>query len=640
MLIGNARYIVLAALGSDRNIIRSSVDVLLRSLHQEVRARLLQMRARRESQLPTDEHSVFLSPIPLLATAFPKMVARFIIQQMTSVSEPSRAASGLILAHLLIAAGNTQSIPGQPSFPQDCSSVCFRVLEARRAELTRQVSEILESLQPCLLHLTNRQLRVVVRLVSGRPEVLAVMLLSRALPLDSSICALWRALGAEGKLSRRLLAFLMRKLMSTSPAGHETLTVTCAVQELLAAPQPFGALLLQMGHSEILGETMLAVRALLLQAQLGTVMEQLEQEAAWALLWSSKSHTEGVRLLARAMAQHGGLQLPGIVKVLVPFLSSDREQHRVTATAFFSELLCGSEKQLKAVLVKTLKRQAQDSSVLVRLQLYQGLGRATAAQVEEHSRELLAIICSALQDTDVTDRQAVLGALSSLSQVLPHLRRDGVARDVAADVLHRVTVLWERDDAELRCVGANVLGELCRCQAVTAHIKWELQGALVCLALHFRDPSNEVTQACLLTLNNSGSAPELSTIRRLISKNQEEGVLDFRAFLDDLAFWASDFPEALDWSFSCALYCLSSRFPEVRASAAVFTESLIKNIPQSLLSRRWVDQSVGALTQALQEESDAQVRSCASRALECCTASQRQRPAKEPLWKRLFCCWP
>ncbi|XP_066577247.1 maestro heat-like repeat-containing protein family member 1 [Amia ocellicauda] len=41
VLVQNARYIVLAALGSDRNIIRSSVDVLLRSLHQEVGQALL-----------------------------------------------------------------------------------------------------------------------------------------------------------------------------------------------------------------------------------------------------------------------------------------------------------------------------------------------------------------------------------------------------------------------------------------------------------------------------------------------------------------------------------------------------------------------------------------------------------------------
>ncbi|XP_066579435.1 maestro heat-like repeat-containing protein family member 1 [Amia ocellicauda] len=639
-LVQNVRHIVLAALALDRNIIRSSVDTLLRSLHQEI-------CARRESQLPVD---AVLSVVTLLATAFPKIVARLLIELLKCFSEPNRAAAGVILAHLLSTAGNAQPIAGQPSFPRDSSSACFRVLQAGRAKLTKQVPEILNALQACLPHLAEQQLRVVIHLVSQHPEELAETLLTRDLALDSSSCALWRALGSESKLSRKLLAFLVGKL-STSPTGRQTLAVISAVQELLAAPERngtfqrvfprlFGALLLRMGLSEDIRETFLAVRALVLQAQLGMVSEQLQQESAWAELPSAESHTEGVSLLARVMAQHGGRHLPGIVKVLIPFLSSDQEQHRVTATAFFSELLCGSEKHLRAVLLKNLKRRVQDPSVPVRLQLCQGLRRATPTQVKEHSRELLAFLGLGLQDMDVADWQVVLGTLSALSQVLPNLRQDSVGRDVLAYVLQRVTALLEREDEALRCAGATMLGELCRCQAVTAHIRRELEEALVRLALHLPDASPKVTQAYFLTLNNTGSVPELSTIRRLICKNKEEGVLDFRTFLDDLALWASNSPEALGWSFSCALDCLSSRFPGVRACAAIFTESLIKNTPQSLLSHRWMDQSFAALTRALQEESDAQARSCASQALEYCTASQQQRPAKRPVWKRLFCYHP
>ncbi|XP_066577747.1 maestro heat-like repeat-containing protein family member 6 [Amia ocellicauda] len=172
----------------------------------------------------------------------------------------------------------------------------------------KQVPEILDALQTCLPHLADRQLKVVARLVSHCPEELIETLLTRALPLDRSSCALWRALGSDSKLSRKLLAFLVGKL-SASPAGRQTLAVISAVQELLAAPeqkgpfqrvfpQLFGTLLLRMGLSEDIRETMLAVQALVLQAQLVTLSEQLEQEEAWAELPSAESHTEGVRLLA------------------------------------------------------------------------------------------------------------------------------------------------------------------------------------------------------------------------------------------------------------------------------------------------------------------------------------------------------
>ncbi|XP_066577745.1 maestro heat-like repeat-containing protein family member 1 [Amia ocellicauda] len=93
-LVQNVRCIILAALGSDRKIIHPYVFPLLRSLHQEI-------RARRESRLPVD---VVLSLITLLATAFPKLVASLLIQLLKCTSEPSRAAGGVILAHLLSAA--------------------------------------------------------------------------------------------------------------------------------------------------------------------------------------------------------------------------------------------------------------------------------------------------------------------------------------------------------------------------------------------------------------------------------------------------------------------------------------------------------------------------------------------------------
>ncbi|XP_066577368.1 maestro heat-like repeat-containing protein family member 7 [Amia ocellicauda] len=679
----NVQQILLAALEPGFTVyhvaIYSSVDSLLRALHQEI-------CARQETRPPVDEDNAVLSSLTLLANAFPKKVAKFIVGQLKSSSEPGRAGSAAMLAHLLRAAGKADSLaprgPGKPSFYGPSSTIFCKILEAIRAQLKEQVPEILHAVQPCLPHLTDRQLRVVAHIVSQCPEELTKALLNEALPLDRSSRVLWRALGSESKMSRRLLAFLMRKLPRDPAedcvsAARRTLAVTTAMQELLAVagrtgafqrvfPRLFGALLLHTDCREeipqeagtpsqdtprepsISREIVLALKALLARAKLRKATDQLKQEAAWAKLQSPDSHPEGVRLLARAMVEHAGPQLPGIMEVLVPSLSSDREQHRVTATAFFSEvsmwlraaltaprsavlqLLGGSEKPL----LKSLKRRAQDPCVRVRLLLFQGIERSTAAQVTEHGRELLAILRSGLQDTDVADRQAVLAALSALSHVLPHLRRHSVSRDVAADVLRRITALWEKDDAELHCACATVLGNLCRCPAVTAHLKRELQVALVQLALHLRDPNPEVTQACLWTLNNSIWVLDLNIVRTLISRNQDRGALFVDGFLEDLAaFLASDFPEALGGAFSCVLDCLNSRSPAVRANAAVFTESLIN---KNLLGRRQWQEVVRALTRAKQEESDALAKSCTAQALENCSASQCQSAATQPVWKRLF----
>ncbi|XP_066545421.1 maestro heat-like repeat-containing protein family member 1 [Amia ocellicauda] len=546
----NVRNIVVAGLAADRIWLKRSSYSLLGALHQEI-------SARQESSL--DEHSEVLKSLMLIANTFPKKVATFEIEQLKSSSRTGRAASGAILGYLLIAAGKAESLgaaecsDGDPlncklSFLQGSSAIFCSVLEAQRSELKEQVSEILGCLQPCLHILTGSQLRVVVRLAAQNPEQAAETLLSWALPPDRSGRTLWRAMGTKDKLSRRLLGILMQKLNPSLPgdmaqdcvsAARQTVAVTCAVRELLANPeragafekvfpQLFKALLLQMDCSEeslrfsrmvgihnqdlsgalsVCRDTVLALQYLLVQTQLGAVTEQLEEEAAWRKLQSPESHYEGIRLLARAMARHGGTMLVGIVEALVPLLSADREQHRVTAMVFFSEvgmwlssplmaphspinrLLGCSRQPLRALLVKSLISRAQDRSVRVRLPLFQGLGSATAAQVEDHGRELLAILHAGLKGTDVAEivdrkqSEAVLGALSALLQVLPHLRQDSINQNVIADICRRVTLLLESADAELRCAGATALGVMCRCQAVRALMMRELQ-----------DPSPEVTE--------------------------------------------------------------------------------------------------------------------------------------------------
>ncbi|XP_054539297.1 maestro heat-like repeat-containing protein family member 7 isoform X13 [Pan troglodytes] len=81
------------------------------------------------------------------------------------------------------------------------------------------------------------------------------------------------------------------------------------------------------------------VKTLLLRMGCSYETTFLEDQGGWELMEQVESHHRGVALLARAMVQYSCQELCRILYLLIPLLERGDEKHRITATAFFVELL-------------------------------------------------------------------------------------------------------------------------------------------------------------------------------------------------------------------------------------------------------------------------------------------------------------
>uniref|UniRef100_A0A8C8SXL8 Maestro-like HEAT-repeats domain-containing protein n=1 Tax=Pelusios castaneus TaxID=367368 RepID=A0A8C8SXL8_9SAUR len=206
-------------------------------------------------------------------------------------------------------------------------------------------------------------------------------LLKCPLPLDRDAAGMWRTLaGTEATChSHRLLDVLLKELQerpgtSGDKAAVTPLAAASALCEVLSVstctqvvtrfyPRLLMALLVQVHYS--IGLTLpdsmalpmnthkassscacsecscivKTLKTLLLKMGCRYEFTSIEKEGGWELLASSEEHHRGVGLLARAMIHYSCCELWRILYLLVPFLERGDTQHRLTAMAFFVELL-------------------------------------------------------------------------------------------------------------------------------------------------------------------------------------------------------------------------------------------------------------------------------------------------------------
>ncbi|XP_072505669.1 maestro heat-like repeat-containing protein family member 7 isoform X3 [Notamacropus eugenii] len=81
------------------------------------------------------------------------------------------------------------------------------------------------------------------------------------------------------------------------------------------------------------------VKTLLMKMGCSYEAALLESQGGWELMGQAEHHHRGVSLLARAMVHYSCQELCRVLYLLIPFLERGDEKHKITATAFFVELL-------------------------------------------------------------------------------------------------------------------------------------------------------------------------------------------------------------------------------------------------------------------------------------------------------------
>ncbi|XP_065412105.1 maestro heat-like repeat-containing protein family member 7 [Chrysemys picta bellii] len=186
------------------------------------------------------------------------------------------------------------------------------------------------------------------------------------------------------------------------------------------------------------------VKTLLLKMGCHYEFTSVEKVGGWELLTSSEEHHRGVGLLARAMVHYSCCQLWRILYLLVLFLERGDKQHKLTAMAFFVELLhMPQAKRLpEQYSVLCLLKGLTDPDPVIRALCVKGL--ITVA--DWPGKEIKVLVPAMINSLCGMDGRLVVEALADVKKILRGL-------DVASYVgciTSPLRLLF--DDVRQRCV--------------------------------------------------------------------------------------------------------------------------------------------------------------------------------------------
>ncbi|XP_030076633.1 maestro heat-like repeat-containing protein family member 1 isoform X2 [Microcaecilia unicolor] len=488
-------------------------------------------------------------------------------------------------------------------------------------------------------HMKKAAIQTLHILASQHSAIVVCSLLSCALPFDSSSSLLWRALASDQLLTTQVLELLLEQVTADVPfkeskgsilssttsriATRQPFAATCAFCEILSVaesgpavlnlyPQLFVSLLLRIscmvgvqppknleGTKEKKGPSLIHVpqsmdpcssavdtlKLMLIRGGSEEVTRSVESWGGWEKMKNNDQHHDGVSLLASAMAKHAGPRLPAIVKALVPVISSLYVWQRVSATAFFAELLSSNvvnDLMLLEVLMDNMTGREKDSCVTVRMLAIRGLGNmahGSPEKVRKHGSQLLTSMINAMDDKDDPNNVVTLEATSGLTKLLPHVQE----RDICSVLIHiaiRVRPFFDSENEELRKSSILLFGNLTKYGQSHGEedvFFEQILNGLVTLLLHLQDPTPDVVKASKFALRMCTPNMGCNGVNEMCQKHLHENrVLHYGEFMNHICkYLMQDYPDMLSRLIMTNLSYLKSMWPDIRAAAAMFIGFLV-----------------------------------------------------------------
>ncbi|KAM6445551.1 maestro heat-like repeat-containing protein family member 1 isoform 2-T2 [Rhynochetos jubatus] len=541
------------------------------------------------------------------------------------------------------------------------------LLKERGGVLQEKVPDIVSIIHSKLEEVDEEHIRkaaqqMVFLLASQHKSAVVSSLLGSSLPFDSHACTMWRSLATEPTLTSQILEQLLEKVNRDVPykeskcfllgSGAERiatplpLAATCALYEIMSAPESGAAVL---GLYAPLFVTLLlrvsctvgvqlpknlqsrerrssshaptprslhpcsgaveTLKAMLARGGSEEVAKAVGNAGGWELMASPERHHDGIAVLAGSMARHAGPRLPLIVKNLIPTLSSALDNQRITATAFFAELLSSNvvnDLILLETAMDNVTGRLKDACTLVRMLALRGLGNVASGspeKVRKHGAKLLVSMVNGMDDKDDPHNLVALEAMSGLSKLLDHVEE----RDVQSMLLHiaiRIRPFFDSEQPELRRSSIVLFGNLSRFSAGDCDVFSEqILNGLVTLLLHLQDPKPEVVRACKFALRMCGPSVGCEGLCDMfLNLLREDRSLHYGEFLNHVCkHLMQSFPEMLNRLVSTNLFYFKSNWVDIRAAAPMFIGFLVLHVDEEHCQQVDLDQLISALNLLLKD---------------------------------------
>ncbi|OWK05405.1 MROH7 [Cervus elaphus hippelaphus] len=243
------------------------------------------------------------------------------------------------------------------------------------------------------------------------------------------------------------------------------------------------------------------VKTLLLKMGCSYEANFLEDHGGWELMGQAENHHRGVSLLARAMVHYSCQELCRILYLLIPLLERGDEKHKITATAFFVELL--RMEQVRRIPEEySLGRMAEGLShrdPIMKVLSIRGL--VILAQRTEKAAKVQALLPSMVKGLKSVDGLLVVEAVHNLKTIFKHDRKL-MDNSVYVEILQILLPHFSdsREDVRSSCI--NLYGKVVQKlrSPRTPAVEEQLISTLVPLLLTMQEGNAKVSQKCVKTL--------------------------------------------------------------------------------------------------------------------------------------------
>uniref|UniRef100_A0A8C9J8V6 Maestro heat like repeat family member 7 n=1 Tax=Panthera tigris altaica TaxID=74533 RepID=A0A8C9J8V6_PANTA len=423
------------------------------------------------------------------------------------------------------------------------------VLEWYHHRVVEVIPEIMQAIYMQLNHIQEPRAREVALLpvsllASSFMTEVVVALLTCPLPLDSNGAEMWRQLilckpscDIRDLLDLLLMSLKEKPFTKKGRASIVPLAAASGLCELLSVsscvgcvrriyPQLLLALLIQVhyhiglnlsGHVALRKDAkkdaqpsvfvpvrwvVKVVKTLLLRMGCSYEATFLEDQGGWELMGQAENHHRGVSLLARAMVHYSCQELCRILYLLIPLLERGDEKHKITATAFFVELL--QMEQVRRIPEEySLGRMAEGlnhQDPIMKVLSIRGL--IILARRTEKTAKVQALLPSMVEGLKSMDGLLVVEAAHNLKTIFRGQDRKLMDSSVYVEMLQVLLPHFSdsREDVRSSCISlyGKVVQKLRSPR--TPAVEEQLMGTLVPLLLTMQDGNAKVSQKCVKTL--------------------------------------------------------------------------------------------------------------------------------------------
>ncbi|KAM4872077.1 maestro heat-like repeat-containing protein family member 7 isoform 2-T4 [Thomomys bottae] len=429
------------------------------------------------------------------------------------------------------------------------------VLEWYRHRVLEVIPEIMQGIYTQLSHIQEPRAREVALLpvsllASSFMTEVVVALLMCPLPLDSNGAEMWRQLilrkpscDVRDLLDLLLTSLKEKPVTKKGRASIVPLAAASGLCELLSVnscvgrvrriyPQLLLALLIQVHyhiglnlpgrippppppppHKDAENDpqnlpfvpvcwVVRVVKTLLLKMGCSYEATFLEDQGGWELMGQAENHHRAVSLLARAMVQYSCQELCRILYLLIPLLERGDEKHKITATAFFVELL-QMEQARRIPEEYSLGRMVEGLShrdPIMKVLSIRGL--VILAHRSEKMAKVQALLPSMVKGLRSVDGMLVVDAAHNLKTIFKGQGWKLADSSVYVEMLQILLPHFSdsRENVRISCI--NLYGKVVQKlrEPRTQAMEEQLVCTLVPLLLIMQDGNPRVVQKCLKTL--------------------------------------------------------------------------------------------------------------------------------------------